>query len=150
MASYYISLETVTKGLEPLYFEIIENLQHTFQCFRVGKAVTFPRPSVLFSFSNIESKSELLLSPVERRLSARPFSKGSKLLCLLAGGVKGDDFTVLFGGSVGLKTAGTYRGDFGGLSCLVCAGRKDSVEFRGDVGEELLGVAVAELMGEVC
>jgi hypothetical protein len=81
--------------------------KHTFQCSRVGNAVTFPRPSVLFSFSSIESKSELPLSTVERRVSARAFSKGSKLLCLLAGGVRGDCLTFFFGGSVGRKTAGT-------------------------------------------
>jgi len=84
-----------------------ENPQtHTFQCCRVGCAVTFPRPSA-FSFSSRESKSELALSIVERRLSAVAFSKGSKLLCLLAGGVRGDGFAVLFGGSVGRRTAGT-------------------------------------------
>ena len=32
----------------------------------------------------------------------------------------------------------------------MCAGRYDSTEARGEVGEELLGVPVAEFMGEVC
>lgn len=73
----------------------------------MGSAVTCPSPSVLASFSSKESRSELPLSPVDRRLSAAAVSKGSKLLCLLAGGVKGDCLADLFGGSVGRRTAGT-------------------------------------------
>lgn len=79
----------------------------TFQCARVGSAVTFPSPSVLYSSSVMMPKSDLPLSAVERRVSARAFSKGPKLLCLLDGGVRGEGFTVLFGGSVGRRTAGT-------------------------------------------
>lgn len=68
---------------------------------------------------------------------------------MLCGGVRGDGFVTLRGGSVGRKTAGTYRGDFGGRSCRVWAGRCEASMARGEVGEALLGVAVAELMGEI-
>lgn len=56
---------------------------------------------------SLSARSELPLSPVERRLSIGPSPKGSKLLCLLDGGVRGEGFTARFGGSVGRKTAGT-------------------------------------------
>jgi hypothetical protein len=69
---------------------------------------------------------------------------------MLCGGVNGEGFVTLFGGSVGRNTAGTYKGDFGGRSCLVCCGRWDGGPARGDVGDELFGVAVAELIGEIC
>ena len=63
----------------------------------------------------------------------------------------GDCLDTLLGGSVGRSTAGTYRGDFGGLNCRICAGRCDEGRLaRGEVGEALLGVAVAELTGEIC
>lgn len=68
---------------------------------------------------------------------------------MLCGGVRGEGLVTLFGGSVGRNTAGTYRGDFGGRSCRVCAGRCGGRAVRGEVGEALLGVAVAELIGEI-
>lgn len=119
-----------------------------FQCSLVGVAVTFPRPSALHSASVIAPKPNFPLSAVDRRLSVRAFSRSSKLLSLLCGGVKGD-CRALRGGSVGRRTAGTYKGDFGGRSCRVCAGRYGGGFDRGEVGEELLGVAVAELTGEI-
>jgi hypothetical protein len=51
---------------------------------------------------------------------------------------------------VGRRTAGTYRGDFGGRSCRVCAGRNAGAVVRGEVGEALFGVGAAEVTGEVC
>ena len=57
---------------------------------------------------------------------------------------------VLRGGSVGRRTAGTYRGDFGGRSCRVCAGTWGGRVARGEVGEMLAGVPFAELTGEIC
>jgi len=38
----------------------------------------------------------------------------------------------------------------GGLSCRVCAGRCGGRVARGEVGETLAGVAVAELIGDTC
>ena len=51
---------------------------------------------------------------------------------------------------MGRRTAGTYRGDFGGRSCRVCAGRNAGAVVRGEVGEALFGVGAAEVTGEVC
>lgn len=118
--------------------------------------MTFPSPSVesasvLYSASVIAPNPNFPLSPVERLLSVRAPTRSSKLLLLLSGGVRGDDRITLRGGSVGRNTAGTYKGDLGGRSCRVWAGRCGGGPARGEVGEVLLmGVAVAELMGEVC
>jgi hypothetical protein len=112
----------------------------------VGKAVTVPSPSELHSASVIAPKPNFPLSPVDRLLSVRALSKSSKLLCILCGGVNGEAFTALRGGSVGRKTAGTYKGDFGGRNCRVCRGRGRPL--LGDVcevGDELFGV-----IGEIC
>jgi hypothetical protein len=107
-------------------------------------------PSELHSASVIAPKPNFPLSPVDLLLSVLAFSRSSQLLSLLCGGVRGDCLVTLFGGSVGRNTAGTYRGDFGGLSCRVCAGRCGGGPGRGEVGEALFGVAAAELTGEIC
>lgn len=50
----------------------------------------------------------------------------------------GDCFMTRFGGSVGRRTAGTYKGDFGGRSVLGCTGRgRPPAGVRGEVGEAL-------------
>jgi hypothetical protein len=68
---------------------------------------------------------------------------------MLCGGVIGDCLITRFGGSVGRRTAGTYKGDFGGLSVRVWTGRGSPAGVRGEVGEELWGVAFAELAGDM-
>ncbi len=112
--------------------------------------MTFPSPSVvLHSASVIAPSPNFALSPVDRRLSVRAFSRLSKLLSLLCGGVDGDCFSTRRGGSVGRRTAGTYKGDFGGRSWRVWAGICAGGPVRGEVGDALLGVVVAELTGEI-
>jgi hypothetical protein len=86
---------------------------------------------------------------VDLRLSVRALSRSSKELSLLCGGVNGDCRNTLRGGSVGRNTAGTYRGDLGGRSCRVWTGRCTGGPVRGEVGEALFGVAVAEFTGEI-
>jgi hypothetical protein len=96
-----------------------KSFQHTFQCFLVGKSVTLANPSILHSVSTIFPSPNFPLSAVDRRVKGLVLNRLSKLLLVLAGGVRGDGLATLRGGSVGRRTAGTYKGDFGGRSCRV-------------------------------
>jgi hypothetical protein len=87
--------------------------------------------------SAIFPKPNFPLSTVDVRLSGLTLFRLSKLLFMLCGGVIGDCFDTRFGGSVGRRTAGTYKGDLGGRSCRGWTGRGRPAGVRGEVGEEL-------------
>jgi hypothetical protein len=94
-----------------------------------------------------------LLSMVERRLMGSADSVSFKLSrepWTLRGGVMGDDDDDFFWRSVGRSAAGTYNGPLGGRNWRDCSGSWCScaVVRRGDVGELLEGVVVAELVGD--
>lgn len=97
-------------------------------------------------------KPNLPLSPVLRlalESSVLTLFGLSKELFALAGGVVGPLGLVIFlGASVGLRTAGIYKGDFIGRSCRDWLGTWANWDL-GDVGEPPVGVAVAEVSGEM-
>ena len=50
---------------------------------------------------------------------------------------------------MGRRTAGTYKGDFGGRSVRGWTGKGRPAGVRGEVGEALCGVAFTELAGDM-
>ena len=121
----------------------------SFQCSRVGRPWTFPKSSRIVSSQAVPRSSFNLLSFVDRRLIGLPPSPPSRLSelpCTLRGGVSGE---ARRGRSVGLRTAGTYIGDFGGRSWRVAKGKLGNMkEDRGDEGEKLFGVPDRGSTGE--
>ena len=90
-----------------------------------------------------------LLSVLERLLVGLALSAPSRLSvlpCTLRGGVSGEERG---GRSVGLRTAGTYIGDFGPRSWRVARGKLGKMALLlGEDGDWFIGVATVELTGE--